>query len=85
VVRGLGPVDNQIQSGIALRDQAAATISGNVVTDNFLIGAKGVLNSSVGVFLSYAQEPSNPHVSKENIIINNQVNVQRLGSAAAIK
>ena len=84
-VRGVGPVDDHSQGGIDVRNQAAATITGNVITDHFLIGAKGVPDSSAGVFLSYAEQPSNPHVLQENIFANNQVNVQRLGSAAAIK
>ncbi len=82
-VRGQGPVSDQIQGGITFRAQADGVISGNVITDHFLIGAKGVLDSSVGVLLSDAVPPSNPHVLQENVFANNQVNVQRIGSAAA--
>ena len=84
-VRGLGPVDYHAQGGIDVRNQAGATISGNVITDHFLIGAKGVQESSVGIFLSYAQPSSEPHLLQENVFANNQKNVQRLGTAAAIK
>lgn len=84
-VRGQGPVDDHTQGGIDVRNQAAAKISGNVITDHFLIGAKGVQESSVGIFLSFAQPSSEPHLLQENVFANNQVNVQRLGSAAAAK
>jgi hypothetical protein len=83
MVRGLGPVNNQTQSGIQIRAAAAATISGNVVTDNFLIGAKGVPPSSVGIVLFDAQPTSNPHLVTQNVFANNQVNIQRQASAAA--
>jgi hypothetical protein len=84
-IRGLGPVTDQGQAGIHIRAQAAGVISGNTITDHFLIGAKGVLNFSVGVFLADAQPSSNPHVEHNNVFANNQLNVQRQGSASALR
>jgi hypothetical protein len=54
-----------------------------VISDHFLIGALGVPQSSVGVFLVYAKPSSNPHLLQDNVFANNQVNVQRIASAAA--
>ena len=82
-IRGQGPVSNQVQSGIQIRATAAGSISGNVITDHFLIGAKGVPQASVGIFLAFAQPSSNPHLIRDNVFSNNQVDVQRVGSAAA--
>jgi hypothetical protein len=82
-IRGQGPVNGQSQAGIQIRAQAAGAISGNTITDHARIGAKGVTESSVGIFLVFAQPSSNPHLLQENIFANNQVNVQRVGSAAA--
>ena len=84
-VRGQGPVTDHTQGGIDVRNQAGAKISGNIITDHFLIGAKGVPESSVGILLSLAQPSSEPHLLQENVFANNQVNVQRNGSAAAAK
>ena len=83
MIRGQGPVSDQVQTGIQIRAAAAGSISGNKITDHFLIGAKGVPNFSVGIFLAYAQSTSNPHLIRDNIFSNNQVNVQRVGSASA--
>jgi hypothetical protein len=82
-IRGQGPVNNQTQAGIQIRSRAAGKISGNVISDHVFIGAKGVPQSSVGIFLVYATPSSNPHLIQENVFVNNQVNVQRIGSAAA--
>jgi hypothetical protein len=82
-IRGQGPVSGQSQAGIQIRAQAASAISGNVITDHFRIGANGVPQSSVGIFLVFAQPSSNPHLLQQNIFADNQVNVQRVGSAAA--
>lgn len=82
-IRGQGPVTNQTQAGIIIRAEAAGVVSGNIITDHFLIGAKGVPESSAGIFLVYAQPSTNPHLQQENVFINNQANVQRFGSAAA--
>ena len=83
MIRGQGPVSNQVQTGIQIRAAAAGSISGNTITDHFLIGAKGVPNSSVGIFLAFAQSTSNPHLIRDNVFSNNQLNVQRVGSASA--
>ena len=48
-------MDNQGQAGITLRATAAAAISGNVITDNFLTGVHGVTASSEGIVLFNAQ------------------------------
>jgi hypothetical protein len=82
-IRGQGPVNNQTQAGIQIRSRAAGKISGNVISDHVFIGAKGVPQSSVGIFLVYATPSSNPDLIQENVFVNNQVNVQRIGSAAA--
>jgi hypothetical protein len=82
-IRGQGPVDNQIQAGIQIRAQAAGKISGNVITDHVFVGAKGVPESAVGIFLVFAKPTSNPHLLRDNVFINNQLNVQRIASAAA--
>jgi len=83
-VQGLGKVNNQTQVGIQVRAAAGAVISGNVITDNFLIGAHGVPASSVGITLFNAQPSTNPHLVTENVFVNNQVNIQRQSTAAAL-
>jgi hypothetical protein len=82
-IKGQGPVENQSQVGIQIRAEAAGKISGNVITDHFLIGARGVPQSSAGILLIFAQPSSNPHLIRDNVFVNNQVNVERLASAAA--
>jgi len=82
-IRGLGPVQNQTQTGVQIRTQAAGVIFDNVISDHFLLGAHGVPQFSVGIFLVYAQPSSNPHLLQQNIFVNNQINVQRVSSAAA--
>jgi hypothetical protein len=82
-IQGQGPVNNQSQAGIQIRAEAAGAISGNTISDHFLIGARGVPESSVGIFLAFAQPSSNPHLVTDNLFINNQVDVQRVASAAA--
>lgn len=82
-VRGQGPVDGQNQSGIQIRAQAAGAISGNIITDHVLIGANGVPESSVGIFLAFAEPSSNPHLLQQNVFSNNQKDVQRVKSAQA--
>jgi len=84
-IRGLGAVTDQGQAGIHIRAQAAGVISGNTITDHFLIGAKGTLNFSVGIFLADAQPSSNAHLERDNVFANNQLNVQRQGSASALR
>jgi hypothetical protein len=84
-IRGLGPVPDQGQAGIHIRARAAAVIAGNSITDHFLIGAKGVLQFSVGIFLVDANPSTNPHLEQDNVFANNQLNVQRQGSASALR
>ena len=50
-VRGLGPVDDQLQAGINIRGGALATSRGNVITDHFFLPGNGLPNWSVGIFL----------------------------------
>jgi hypothetical protein len=82
-IEGQGPVDDQIQVGIQIRSEAAGAISGNVITDHFFIGAHGVPESSVGIFLVYAQPRANGGLLRDNSFHDNQINVQRIASAAA--
>ncbi len=82
-IRGQGPVADQSQAGIQVRSGSASKIAGNVISDHFLIGANGVPQSSVGIFLVYATATSNPHIVHDNIFVGNQVNVQRIASARA--
>lgn len=82
-VRGIGPVNNQIQTGIQVRTMAGATVAGNTISDHFRIGANGVAEWSVGIFLVYADPSSNPHLQRDNVFVNNQFNVQRIATAAA--
>jgi Periplasmic copper-binding protein (NosD) len=84
-IRGLGRVTDQGQAGIHIRAQAAGVISGNTITDHFLIGAKGTLNFSVGIFLAAAQPSSNPHLERDNVFANNQLNVQRQATASTLR
>ena len=82
-IRGRGPVDDELQVGIQLRSGAAGKIAGNVITDHAFIGAHGVPQSAVGIFLVYAAPTSNPFIVRDNIFSGNQVNVQRIATAAA--
>jgi hypothetical protein len=82
-IRGNGPVANQIQTGIQIRAGAKGLIRGNTVADHFLIGANGVQDSSVGIFLVYADPKTNPHIVVDNIFSNNQFDIQRVSSEAA--
>lgn len=82
-IRGRGPIDDEIQAGIMVRSGAGGKISGNVITDHAFIGAHGVSQSAVGIFLVYATATSNPHIVRDNVFSNNQLNVQRFATAAA--
>jgi hypothetical protein len=82
-IRGQGPIREQQQSGIVIRAEAASAISGNVITDHFFVPARGVPQSSAGIFLFFADPKSNPHLLQNNVFANNQVDVQRFASAAA--
>lgn len=82
-LRGLGPVDNQLQTGIAVRFGAEASFAGNIVTDhsftpNRLPGpAGGISAKSVGIFMIAASPNSNPHIMERNQFARNDMNVQR--------
>ena len=82
-IRGEGPVSDLLQVGIVIRAEASGAISGNVITDHFFLPGHGVPQSAAGIFLFFAHPRSNPHLLQENIFANNQVNVQRIGTAAA--
>lgn len=82
-IRGRGPVDDELQIGIQIRSGAGGRISGNMITDHAFIGAHGVPQSAVGIFLVFATPSSNPHIVRDNIFADNQVNVQRIATAAA--
>lgn len=82
-IRGEGPINDQLQAGVIVRAEAKGIIAGNVITDHFFIGARGTLESAAGIFMFFADPDSNPHVQQDNIFANNQLNVQRLGTAAA--
>jgi len=82
-VRGRGPVDDEIQSGIQVR-LAAATFSGNVITDHYFLprrvegpgGGSGAI--AVGIFLVAVDPNTHPHILRDNIFANNELNVQRV-------
>jgi hypothetical protein len=82
MIRGEGPVSDLLQVGLVIRAEARGAISGNVITDHAFIGAHGVPESAAGIFLFFAQPKSNPHLVRDNIFANNQINVQRIGTAA---
>jgi len=83
-VKGRGPVTDQLQSGIAIRSGARATISGNVIRDHTYALAQGVPTDSVGIFLVSADPSVNPHLLQENTFINNDLDVQRVSTAKAL-
>jgi len=82
-IRGNGPVSDTLQAGIIVRAEAQGSISGNIIIDHFFLGARGAPESAAGIFLFFANPDSNPHVRQDNIFVNNQLDVQRLGTAAA--
>jgi len=83
-VRGLGPVDDQLQSGIAIRFGAVAQIAGNVITDHWfnphrLPGPEGgIAARSIGIFMFAPDPATNPHLMERNSFDRNEMNVQRL-------
>lgn len=87
-IMGDGPVSDLAQIGIVIRAEAGSAISGNVITNHVLIPghglpAQGVWESAVGIMLLFAHPGSNPHLLRDNIFANNQVNVLRLATGAA--
>src|SRR4029450_11311693 len=65
--------DDELQAGIQVRSVAPGKIAGNVITDHAFIGAQGVPQSAVGIFLVYATPTSNPFLIRDNVFANNQV------------
>ncbi len=83
-IRGRGPVDDQLQSGISIRTGANAAISGNVITDHFFLPGHGALEFSVGISLFWADPSTNPHLLQDNVFANNQLDVQRYQTEAVL-
>ena len=83
-VRGRGPVDDEVQAGIQVRAAAAATISGNVITDHYFLPRRvdgpmgGIGAISVGIFLVAVDPSTHPHILRDNIFANNELDVQRV-------
>lgn len=83
-VRGRGPVDDELQAGIVVRTRATATISGNVITDHYFLPPRlegrfgGIAAISVGIFLAAVDPSTHPHILRDNIFANNELNVQRI-------
>lgn len=82
-IRGAGPVHDLQQAGVIIRAEARGIITGNVISDHFSLGARVTPESAAGIFLFFANLDSNPHVRQNNIFVSNQLDVQRLGTAAA--
>jgi hypothetical protein len=82
-VRGRGPVDDEIQSGIQVR-LATATISGNVITDHYFLPLRlegsggGSAAIAVGIFLVAVDPDTHPHILRDNIFADNELDVQRV-------
>ena len=83
-VRGRGPVNDEIQAGITIRAAASATISGNVITDHYFLPRRlegpmgGIAAIAVGIFLVAVDRTTHPHILRDNIFANNELNVQRI-------
>ena len=83
-VRGRGPVDDEGQAGITVRAAAAATISGNVITDHYFLPRRlkgpmgGIAAIAVGILLVAVDPSTHPHILRDNIFANNELNVQRI-------
>jgi hypothetical protein len=83
-VKGRGSVTDQIQAGVNIRAGATATLVGNVIRDHTYALAQGVPSKSVGIFLVNADPNVNPHLLQDNTFINNDLDVQRVSTAAAL-
>jgi len=81
-VRGQGPINDQIQRGINIRTGPVAAISGNVITDHYHLPMGGAM--SAGIILVNADPASNPHLLRDNIFANNEINVQRFSTKEVI-
>jgi len=75
-VRGRGPVDDELQAGINIRNGAAAEITGNVITDHFYLAGNGLPDWSVGIFLVAADPRTHAQLRRDNLFANNQLDVQ---------
>ena len=84
VVLGAGPV-NFGQVGVIIRGGSFGSITNNLITDHVFIDANGTPNFSVGIFLAAADPNSNPHLLRDNTFANNQLDVQRQSTEAAIR
>lgn len=82
-LNGIGPTDVQTQVGIAVRFGAVTRIAGNIITNHVFRPGKGLVGSSVGIFMAFADPASNPHLLPNNSFANNDFNVQRLATAEA--
>lgn len=80
-VRGLGAVNDQFQVGISVRTGAVARIAGNVITDHFHLLGNGRSFGSTGILLVYTDPATNPHLLRDNIFANNELNVARFSTA----
>jgi hypothetical protein len=84
-VRGRGRVDDEVQAGISIRFGAAGAIADNIIRDHFYTPTTGGLAAiAVGIFLVNADPDSNPHLLQDNLFINNELDVQRYSSEAAL-
>ena len=83
-VRGEGRINDKIQAGIAVRSGANASISGNVITDHYYLPRGSIGSIAVGIFLANVNPDTNPHLLRDNLFANNELNVQRISTAEVI-
>lgn len=90
VVRGAGPVDDQLQFGISIRSGATATVVGNVITDHYFLPHRvpgpggGIGARSAGMFIIFADPDVNPFLLRDNAFARNEMNIQRVATAEVI-
>jgi hypothetical protein len=76
-------VDNQLQTGIAVRFGATAEIRDNVIRDHWFTPHRlpgpdgGIAAKSAGIFMFGAAPASNPHILEQNTFSRNNMDVQR--------
>ena len=84
IVTGRGPVDDELQAGIAVRGRAAAILSDNVITDHYFTPRRlpgpggGVSAIAIGVLLVAVDPSTHPHILQRNSFADNELNVQRI-------
>lgn len=83
-VRGVGPNDAQFQVGITVRTGAVARIADNVITDHFHRPGNGKSSGAAGIFLVYSDPATNPHLLRDNVFANNELNVTRFSTAEVV-